>query len=316
MNVREIAQSAIGDTSGVDPLLVQKWVSNRIVELSTATLAKPLRRLLELTIPATITAGAITLTQGSRAVTGDATATAAWDNSIAGRYLKASTKNGWYEIDGFANDTIHLTSSWVEDSLTDTSYTIAPRRIALPRNIRAISAVRNLKHNTTVRRIMLDDLDMHEPGRLATAGGPSVFAEIGVNDNEQRVLEFYPYTDTDVLIAYTGYLKVEPLQGHQEIPQFVDPYVITEGVKMNIYEHSMAQALQAGDANVGATWGNIAARQRTVWKNARTDFIANNESVDDAKFILESYGSHANRHGMDDIMTASQQINSNWTPLT
>jgi len=315
MNVRELAQSAIGDTAGVDSLLAQKWVSDRIVELGTVTLAKPLRRLLELTIPATVTAGTITTTQGSKTVTGDATAQAAWSKSLVGRHIKADSQNGWYEIAGFANNQITLTSPWFGAALSATGYTIAPRKIELPKNIRAIGAVRNLRHNTQVKRIMLDDLDLHEPGRTQRSGGPRVFTEIGINDNEQRVLEFYPYADEDVLIAYTGYLKIEPFKGHQEIPNFVDAYVLIEGVKLNIYEHKMAQALDAGNADVGATWGNLAARQHTRWKAARTDFIANNESVEDAKFILESYGSiRGDSDG--DIMSARDHIALGWSPLT
>ncbi|HDZ26661.1 hypothetical protein LCGC14_0690070 [marine sediment metagenome] len=315
MNVRETAQSAIGDTVGVDPLFAQKWVSDRIVELSTATLAKPLRRLLELTIPATVTAGTMTATQGSKTVTGDATAQAAWSNLLVGRYLKADSKNGWFEIAGFANNQITLRSNWFDDTVTASSYTIAPRTIAFPKNIRAIGAMRNLKHNTPISRIMLDDLDLAEPGRTQRDGGPLIFSEVGINDNEERVIEFYPYTSEDVLVAYTGYLKLEKFEGHQEVPNFIDSYMIIEGVKMNIYEHKMSQSLEAGNADVGATWGNMASRQRTIWRNARTDFIANNESVEDAKFILESYGSTRGEF-RGDVRTARDHILLTWTSLT
>jgi len=315
MNIREIAQSAIGYTVGVDPLFAQKWVSDRIVELSTATLAKPLRKLLELTVPATITAGTITTTQGSKTVTGDATAQAVWDNSLVGKYLKADSKNGWFEIAAFSNNQITLRSNWFDDTVTAGGYTITTRTITLPKNIRAIGAMRDLKHNTSISRIMLDDLDFADPGRTQRDGGPQVFSEVGVNDNEERIIEFYPYTSEDVLVAYTGYLKLERFEGHQEVPNFIDFYMIIEGVKMNIYEHKMSQSLEAGNADVGATWGNMAARQRTIWKNARTDFIANNESVEDAKFILESYGSSRGEF-QGDVRTARDNILLNWTPLT
>ncbi len=112
------------------------------------------------------------------------------------------------------------------------------------------------------------------------------------------------------------FASLEKLEGHQEIPNFVDPYVIIEGVKMNIYEHKMAQALEAGNADIGGTWGNLGSRQRTVWRNARTDFVANNESVEDAKFILESYGSSRRSPNEGDIMTARQQVLHDWSPLT
>ena len=135
MNVREIAQSAIGDTVGVDALLAQKWVSDRIVELSTATLAKPLRKLLELTVPATITVGTITTTQGSKTVTGDATAQAAWSNSLVGKYLKADSKNGWYEIAAFSNNQITLRSNWFTETVTAGGYTIVTRTTTLPQNV-------------------------------------------------------------------------------------------------------------------------------------------------------------------------------------
>ena len=316
MNVRDIAQSATGDIGQVDAAMAQKWVADRFVELTTVTLAKPMRRLLELTIPATVTAGNATATNGSKTVTGDATAIAAWSNSLVKRFFKSDSKNGWYEIAAFSNDVITLKTSWTEDTVTTSGYTIVTRQVALPKELRAIGAMRDLRHNTPILRISLDDLDLREPGRTQRAGGPIVFSEISINDNEERVLEFYPYSSDEVLVAYTGYLKPERLAGHQEVPSYVDPYLLIEGVKMNIFEHKMGLALEAGNADVGATWGNLHARQRTVWKGAKTDFIANSESVDDAKFILESYGSSGRSFGSESVSNARDYYFWDWAPLT
>src|SRR5574342_657523 len=95
--VEQVAREVLAaiDTQAGHLLAVQ-WVAERYRRLASRTRFRHLRRLGEVILPAAITAGTITTTQGSTTVTGDATAQAAWSNALVDRMLRASV--AWYRI--------------------------------------------------------------------------------------------------------------------------------------------------------------------------------------------------------------------------
>src|SRR5262245_7478723 len=104
--VEEVERSVLGAVANhAGHTLAARGVVDRYFEMVCKVRYRHLRRLCEVIVPATINAGTLTFTQGSRVVTPDATALAAWQGlpgmlqSLVQRSLRGAQVNTWYTIE-------------------------------------------------------------------------------------------------------------------------------------------------------------------------------------------------------------------------
>src|SRR5882724_3912983 len=134
-SVQEVARSVLADVAtDAGHVLAAQWVVERYVELVSKVRYRHLRSVGEVVVPATVLAGTVTLTQGSKVVTPDATALTAWSalpiTALIGRSLRAQD-NEWFLIDDVVGGTLLLHTPRVEASVVGSGYQIAARQVAL-----------------------------------------------------------------------------------------------------------------------------------------------------------------------------------------
>ena len=312
MKVKEIAASAIGDTTDVDFALACKWVSDRFIELSLTVRAIPFRKEKQFTIPVNITTGTATATNDSNKVTGNAAAQAVWDSSLVGRFFRIAGDNGWYQIINVTTE-LTLATTYAGTTVAAGTYTIVPRVITLDKSVRSIHGATNNRLGLPIIRISQGEMDMRFPNRTDVAGGPRVYSEVGLDADGRHLVEWYPYTTETVLVTYLAYIDPAPLTPEQEVPAFIPSYIIIEGVKLNIYESLTARAFTDQDANKAAVLGNLKARQGTIWKAAKSDFKNVSGITEESKAVVQSYGRFD--RGIRDITNAQEHILAGWSPL-
>ena len=319
MKVKELAQSAIGDSADVDTLLACKWVSDRFIELAVLIRAVPYRRQKQFVFPKNVIAGLATFTEGSNKVTGDATALAAWGPTLVGRFIRADGDNGWYQVINTSGTDLTLSVNYAGDTATLQGYKIAPRVITFDKTVRTIHSFTNNKFGKQLTRMNHSEMDLRFPNRIDVAGGPLLYSEVGLDENDNHLIEFYPYTSEDTLITYMAFVDPKPLTPEQEIPAFIPAHILIEGVKLNIYESLMGQSFQEQESGSAltsklATLGNIAARQKTIWKAAKTDFENVSGIHEESKTTVQSYGRSI--RDSKDVVNAHEHVLVGWSPLT
>lgn len=305
--VESIARAALGDLAVAEGKLLnaKRWVNDRYAELAGTIRLRQLRRLGELTIPAVVTAGTVTVTEGSPTVTGDATAVAAWSISMTGRFFQIDRV--WYRIRtvDVANDTLTLESDYAGDTASAQTYRVVARHIALPERCRTLVGVIHDRWNREVQQKSLPWLDLQAPERFYQLGGPQWMADLGEDlATRRRLVEFYPYsTDTEHLrLAY--YEAPQALDFHEELPSTIDQDALKEGVLIDVMRHKMAEALDRGMVDAAAVWRNEYRAQETRWQEVKQRLIRADTVMEDLAWISKS--TSARRVG--DIVTAQDQV--------
>ena len=233
MKVKEVAQAASLPLGSVSMAAAYRFVDLRVQELLSLPI-KPLRKTYELVIPAIINTGTVSVTSGTRTVTGNSAAQTAWaSKEFVERYFRTDDDNPWHKIAYVSGTTLQLVTEYTGDTVTDGGYTIAARFRPLADRVRRVGAVVNMTHGITLVRRSQEDLDRLVPRRSTVKGGPVVYSELGQNDEGRKLIEFYPFHDSDVFIVYTGYERPPNLQPNDELPDYIDPWMIQEGVKMD-----------------------------------------------------------------------------------
>jgi hypothetical protein len=298
--------AALNSSAGL--LLSAKWVSDRYVRIAARVRLRHLREIGEIIVPAEIKAGTATFTRGSKVVTGDATARAAWTPDITGRSIRAKTT--WYEIAGVTIDgEMRLKSSYSEDTVTAGAYKIVQRFSPIDERARWIGdVIVSMRTRRPVERTTLDALDLIEPSRPYVGGlTAEVWADVGrrlVGEKLRRVIELYPYSTAEELYHYVLYPEAPELQYDDEIPSEVDPHVLHEGALIDAMRYEMARSAQAGNVEAAALWRNEYRAQEVRWEKIILDTFRADAASDDATFILESGRPRVG----NDIVTARDEI--------
>ncbi len=315
MKVKEIAQSAIGDSADVDIALACRWVSDRFIELAILIRAVPFRKQLQFVMPKSISTGTVTVTNGSDKIVGNAAAQAVWDSTLVGRFFRADGDNGWYQIINVGTD-LTLATNFAGTTASAQGYKLVPRVVALHKDVRTVHSFTNNRLGLPLTRMNQAEMDERFPNRIDVDGGPLIYSEVALDAENRHLIEFYPYTSKDVLVTYLAFVEPKPLQPEMEVPPFIPSHIIIEGVKMNIYESLVGQALANpnSDANLVSVLSNNKARQGTLWKNAKTDFKNVSGITEESRVVVQSYGRFG--RGIGDITNAKEHIVAGWTPLT
>lgn len=307
--VEDVAREAIAAADcSAGHLLACQWVVSRYQQLATRVRLRHLRRVGEVTVPAQVSAGTATFTQGSRTVTGDATAQAAWNSTFIGRFIRGKTV--WWEISDVAAGVITLTNPYTEDTAANTSYRIVQRWV--PLDPQAAFIGRQFVYME--RRIALDlrqmeELDRVYPSRQAIGRGPEVVAEAPPLPDGTRRVEPYPYHEDAITLRYIYWPNVDMLKVQDALPQVVPAYALKEGVLIDIYRYNMSVAANAGNTEKAAFWRNEMRTQETKWEQYIREMMHADNQGDDLTLILGDPGLGTISY---DIVTARDQVLANW----
>lgn len=307
--VDEVARRVVGATNGLaDNLVAADWIADRYRELASRGFFKHLRKVAELTLPASIDTGTITTTRGSTTVTGNSAAQAVWNTKVVGRYLRSG--NVWYEIDSYENDTIFLKSEWAESAVSAGSYDIVQRFHELPDEARWVGTFVHKRLGRPLDEISLEELDDRVPWRVLVAdSGPTVVVEASESVNGNKRIEVYPYVKSnDEIIGYVYWSIPQRLKSDDNIPRQIDSWILREGALIDAYRFLMAQALSqdSPQVEVAATWGNMAARQETKWKKDIQFAYRNDSAISDKDLVLSRFG--RGRNSNRDISTGYDYV--------
>lgn len=291
-------------------LLVAQWVGDRYRQMASRARFRHLRTVGELALPATITAGTVTTTQGARAVVGDATAAAAWSPTIIGWSLRVDV--AWYEVTGVLGTTLTLATPIAESGAAGASYTLAKRWHALAADARWLGDVVHMRRHARLPNVSLAELDARDPARRYTSTLPAVWAEVAVNAEGARTLEVYPYVTAPEVLHYVYWAAPPVLDLESLVPPSIEPRVLVEGALIDVFRWEAARAMRAGNLEAAAYWRNESRAQATSWERDILEAIRTDLGVDDVSFVLES--SRATP-GVGDIRTAEDDVLARWTGL-
>lgn len=303
--VEDIARTvlaAIDTNAGY--VLALKWVADRYRRILAKKRFKSQRRLGELTLPASVTAGTITTARGSKIVTPDATALAAWSPKIVGRYFRAS--NVWYEITSFDGAVATLKSEFAESPVAAGTYNIVGRIHKLDPTVRWFGE--EFIHVRLRRRLLLkslEELNRLAPDRLTVGPNPEIIAEVGLVDQVKTVEIYPPANANDELIYYVFWATPDNLKRGDLIPSIIDEHVLVEGALIDAMRYKMAQAAEEGRVDVAAFWRNEYRAQETAWRRHVLDAMRADQGTDDLTFILQSADTRIQN---TDITNASQEV--------
>ena len=310
--VEDVARNAIalaGTDMGVR--LAGQWVNRRWKELVRGKRLKTLRRVGELFIPAVISSGTVTATRGSKVVTGDATAQAAWSPDLVDRYIKV--KVAWYRIAQYQTTQLILDTEFAEDTSTSVAYNIVKRFHDLPEDVKFLAnPFQLMRLHRPVWIISLDRLNSFRPSR-PTFGTPIWVAEVGLSlTRRARRIEVYPYPEDDSEILHYVYWEDPPtLAFTDEIPGFISAEVLEEGVLADVYRQMAMDARKEGRMEEMTTLFNMSRSQDTHWRRVKHEAILDEQAFDDSEMVLHVLNSinsgRGNNQGAE-IATAYDQV--------
>lgn len=285
LTVEQVAHAALADLGAEAAGLANaiRWVNERISQVASRKM-KHRRKIGGLVIPASITAGEITLTNGSEIVKGDATAQSAWNNKkFGGAFLQPANSGIWYPINSYAGGELTLGQPY-EGTTTTTSYRIVYRFVELP--VEA-SFLGHFSYNRIRREIRLKSqlqLDNHYPDRTYVTGGPQYYSVFGEQAGK-KLLEFYPYSTLDEFVLFTYWENPSYLAKDDIIPTPFTAHDLKTGIHADIYTW---QATKETDIQLKAWYSNMAAKAETRWKDTLADIMRRDRTVDDLVLLFKS----------------------------
>ncbi len=310
VTVGEVARSVLAalDTQA-GHLLAAQWVADRYRRIASRVRFRHLRQVGELTIPAATTTGTVTVTQGSRTVTGDATAQAAWAALAPGTYHFCISVAPWYAVESIGTSLL-LQSAYVEATSAGAGYTLVQRYVSLRDDVRWLGEFVHMRLGHRLTQMSLTEMDITYPDRARVGTRPDVYAEIGIDAQGRRLFEFYPYSTAAELIAYVYWSNPPTMVLGDELPAFLPEHVLKEGALIDAMRYEASQAMRAGKVEAAAYWRNEYRAQATSWERDILDLIRADRGTDDVSFILQL--PRSGRRGVQDVRTAQDVILDRW----
>ncbi len=315
--VEEIVRDLLGSmgTSAGAPL-VATWINNRYRELVAEAKFRHLRKVGELSLPARVTAGAITATRGSVTITPDITAQAAWLVSpgvATHQYWAIRPSSAWYKVqtvDALAAS-ITLLSAFAEENVTAGSYNLVKGLHPLATNARWIGTFMHTRLRHILDLISLDEMNLHYPGRVIVGSYPLAVCQAGVDTSGILMVEVYPPPEDSEILHYIYWDLPTALTISSTIPPQVEASTLKEGALIDYYRFKMAKAMDAAQADIAATWRNEMNAQEVKWDRRKSIASRADRGVDDVTLILQYFGGS----GGDgyDPRTAHDMVRDRWT---
>jgi len=165
-----------------------------------------------LTTVAPYSTGTVTVTNGSKTVTGSGTN---WTLAMAGRQFRIDSAHAYYEIDTIDSATqLTLKYAYGGDSGSGKSYKIFQNIYSLASDVKEISSI---VYNYLMRQKDAYFLDRYDAERSST-GVPEWWIYRGRDANGYQQIEIYPVPDDAYEIRYRYYKKVSNLSADTDEP--------------------------------------------------------------------------------------------------
>lgn len=310
--VEDVARRAVAAVgSEVSYRLVCDWVNERYHELANrVTQMRHLRRQGQVFVPAPVTAGLVSPTQGSNVVSGDATAQAAWSPDLRGRHIRVSIT--WYKINEVSQGRLILDTRYAETTATDVSYSVIQRFTPLVPEARHFDSFTHPRRRGPLTTVPFQWLEQTFANRQNSGPSPQWVAEVepGINEAGQRVkmVELYPYSSLPEVYNYLYWIAPPELGPHDELPQGIEESVMKDGVLIDVMRYEMAKHIRVGQLEAAAIWRNDYRAQRTVWEDRIKETLRADRGPDDAMSMLEL----PDPHGQGYIPSAHTMVYDNW----
>lgn len=314
--IEEITKDALASanaSAGVP--IAARWANNRYREMVNRVRFRHLRKVGELSLSAEVSAGTVSATRGSTTITPNATAQAAWLTSpgvASHQYWFIRLNSAWYRVasvDAFAA-TITLNTAFSEEDVSAGTYKLIRRYYPLASDARWIGDFLFDRLHYQLLSLSLTELNIEAPTRILTGNHPKVAVQIGVDTSGYLMFEFYPPpTDTE-LLHYIYWSLPSALTFSSEIPLVIDPYILKEGILIDIYRYEKTEQIKKGNIEAAAVFANEEAKQRTIWEGKINEAKRSDRGVDDISLILQT--TRGTFHRMTDQRTAHDFVFSNW----
>jgi hypothetical protein len=302
-SVARAALSAINSDVGL-PRAV-RFTSHRYRELTNDGRLRALRKLGELVIPAAVDTGTVDCTRDSNVVTGSAAAQAVWTSALIGRYFK--TTNAWYKVANVIDNELRLESTFAEDAVDDGSYKVVQRFVPLPAEARYLGTFVHTRLRRKLQKQTAVEMDWNFPDRiLSSNAGPQVVVDFGRDDDGNRVVEIYPYSESSEIVHFVYWERSPDLQIGDVLPYSVDEYALKEGVLIDLMRVEAAKAARTSKVEEASFWRNDYRAQETKWERYRQDMLKADRGADDITFVLRHAGIDTTTDGI--IRTAREEI--------
>lgn len=318
--VRDLARETvaqIGLDSGYE--LAAQYISQSYQELCAHARFRHLRKLSSLYLPAplgmtgTTPSGTFTVTLGSRAVVGDATASAALAAyggaplSLVGQWFRLQQGSVWYRI--VRVDTtvaaawqLILETPYASDNNAQgifpsgptsgpVNYYIIPRFINLAPEARTIGTVVCDAVYRPLEQISEDEMNLAFSSRVLVAFPPRWFAILGQNDNADglpKQIEIYPWPVNSTTLHYTYWQHPPQLALDDLVPPAIDGDILREGAKRFLWSNAAGKAMRAGNLEMARDLRNEARLQQAAFNILVSRAVRNDRGGDDLKFILKA----------------------------
>jgi len=243
-------------------------------------------------MPAVITAGTVTATQGSRTIVGNATARAAWPpDTVVDRYVRLDGRRNWYRIVGTdGSGDLVLESSFVESTAAGVAYKLAARFLALPEGLRHVGVFGHPRLYEPLEMIDPQEMDQAMVSRVLVADLPKYIAERGVNEDGRKLVEIYPYVKTDQLITFIYWAHAPVLTLDSPLPSELDPHILKVGALVDLHRWEMAKALRGNQVEAAGVWRNEMNSLVTRWEEKIKEAIKQDRATNTISFQMETGG--------------------------
>ncbi len=255
---------------GVDPGILNavRWVSDRYAELAGKTGRQEAERAEGLLVlPALLSTGTVSVTNGSTTVTPDSDALATFDDgALVGRWFRTLRGKPLYEIVSQDASTFRLATAFVEDTDADSAYEIIARFHSLDDAARHVGKISH--RQGPLIEWTQERLDTYFPDREETDEEPRYWAPAGVDDLGRIRVEVYPSAPStgDVALRYTYWRSPTDFKKSDTLPEHIDVYVLEKGVLADICRW------KASELRSGAMDSQVSADRAAVMTATARDF--------------------------------------------
>lgn len=306
--VETVARSALAAIAiDANLALAGQWVNERLAEAASLVRFRYLRRFGSVQIPAALGAGntsgvpqgLVTATRDSDVIVGDADAHALWDQTLIGRYVKVTPRVAWYKIVGVDNSgNLHIEVPFSEDSVSGVTYNLVARQVPIV-GARHIGPAVYQRFRWPLDRVTLESLNYLCPERQYFSYGPTMYAEVGEDEQGEKLIEFYPYSAKSEVVNFVVWDRPAspPLEG--QLPGAIDTALLKQGVMIDAMRYAASVAAQKNQLEQAVYWRNEYRAQETKWSRVIDALAMTDNGTDDQTFILQMGGAFGAAIGRD-----------------
>ncbi len=180
-----------------DPILAVDWLQQRYESVLTRAPWPFLIKEAIVSTVAEITAGTVTVTNGSATVTETTSNANGWSSSVESRFFRRDGDSEFYKISTFGDanpDTLTLNRVYEGATGTVIGYTIFQRFYSLASDVREVMSIARVETPGFLTEVSQEELATVLPNR-ASLGNPSFWSYAGRDSSNNQQIELYRIPD-------------------------------------------------------------------------------------------------------------------------